>query len=107
MTWRNVETKEFYRGGALRTKDGTIFNPTEATLKAHGYEVYTPPTVEAVKVEPSEMRRMAYEAECDPLLPSIQSYELQGKTEQLEAVKAEWYARHKAIEERYPDEVEE
>lgn len=105
MTYYNSTTKQFYRGGALKTANGTIFNPTEATLKAHGYEVYTPPTVEPIKVEPSELRRMAYEAECDPLLPSIQSYALQGKTEQLEAVKAKWYARHKAIEARYPDEV--
>lgn len=100
MTYYNSTTKTFYRGGALKTAEGAIFNPTAETLKAHGYEPYVAPKVEAEPIPASEQRRMAYEVECDPLLIASLGYEAEGNTEAAEACKAQYLAKKAEIRER-------
>lgn len=104
MTYYNPTTKTFYRSGALKTADGTIFNPTEATLKAHGYEPYTPPlAAEPEPIPASEQRRQAYEQECDPFSMAYVGYMLEGNEEAAAGCKAAYLAKKAEIRERIPD----
>lgn len=105
MTFYNQTANTFYRGGALHTADGTIFNPTEATLKAHGYEPYIAPVVEpkAPTREEIEAARAAdYRATVDPITCEIQRLRDMGGTDEeiaeaearreaaVAAIKAQW-----------------
>lgn len=84
MTYYNPTTNEWYRGGALRTADGTIFNPTAETLYKHGYEPYTPPKVEPAplsKEEISAQRKQAYIQRVDPITAEISRLRDMGGTE--------------------------
>lgn len=101
MRYYNPHTKEWYRGGVLKTKNGLVLNPTDNILKAHGYEPYTPPTLEP---EPaSEQRRQAYVAECDPLLIASLGYEAEGNEEAAQACRAQYLQKKSEIRERIPD----
>lgn len=104
MTYYNPTTNHFYRSGALKTADGAIFNPTEATLKAHGFEPYVAPKVEAEPIPATEQRRMAYEAECDPLLIASLGYEAEGNEEAAAACRAQYLTKKAEIRERIPDD---
>ena len=98
MTFYNKTTNRYYRGGALKTAEGTIFNPSEETLKAHGYEVYVAPVVEPApptNEEISQMRQQAYEAECDQYQRAYLGYTLEGDTAKAESAK-QAYLRAKA-----------
>lgn len=107
MTYYNPTTKQFYRSGALCTKDGTIFNPTEEVLKAHGYEPYTPPRApEPEPVPASEQRRQAYEVECDPLSMAYIGYLMEGDETAAASCKAAYLTKKREIRERIPDEEE-
>ena len=84
MTYYNKDKNTYYRGGALKTAKGTIFNPSEATLKAHGYAPYVapiaepqPPTRENVEA----MRQEAYRLRVDPITCEISRLRDMGGTE--------------------------
>lgn len=104
MTYYNPTTKQFYRSGALRTADGTIFNPNAETLAAHGYEPYTPPPApEPEPISASEQRRMAYEEECDPLSMAYVGYMLEGNETAAAGCKAAYLTKKAEIRKRIPD----
>ena len=105
MTFYNPTTDTYYRGGALKTAEGTIFNPTEATLKAHGYEPYIAPMAEPpapTREEIEQARAAAYRATVDPITCEIQRLRDMGGTaeeiaeaearraEAVAAIKAQW-----------------
>ena len=100
MTYYNKTTNKYYRGGALHTDKGTIFNPSEATLKAHGYAPWTPPVVEPEPIDASELRRQAYEAEADRYLTAYQGYLLEGNLEAAENCKQAYLAKKREIRAR-------
>lgn len=106
MTYYNPDTKTFYRSGALRTADGTIFNPNAETLYKYGYEPYVAPKVEAEPIPATEQRRMAYEQECDPYSMAYVGYMLEGNEEAAEACKAQYLTKKAEIRKRIPDEEE-
>lgn len=105
MTYYNPTTNTYYRGGALKTAEGTIFNPTEATLKAHGYEPYIAPVVEPTAPTHEEIeaaRAAAYRERVDPITCEIQRLRDMGgsaqeiaeaearRAEAVAAIKAQW-----------------
>lgn len=105
MKWHNPTNKQFYSRGPLKTADGTIFNPTAETLKAHGFEPYTPPpAVEPEPIPASEQRRMAYEQECDPYSMAYVGYMLEGNEEAAAGCKAAYLKKKAEIRTRIPDE---
>lgn len=107
MTYYNTDTKQFYRGGVLRTKDGTIFNPTAETLYEFGYEPYTPPPApEPEPIPASDLRRQAYEQECDPYSMAYVGYMLEGNEEAAATCKAAYLTKKAEIRERIPDKEE-
>lgn len=104
MTYYNSTTKTFYRGGALKAADGTIFNPTAETLAKHGFESYAPPPApEPEPIPASELRRQAYEAECDPYSMAYVGYMLEGNEEAAAGCKAAYLAKKAEIRTRIPD----
>lgn len=113
MTFYNTATNTFYRGGALKTADGTIFNPTEATLKAHGYETYTPPPPPPPQPmtheEIEQARAAAYRERVDPITCEIQRLrDMGGSSEKIAEAEARREAAVAAIKEQHPypeDEV--
>ena len=106
MTYYNPTTNTYYRGGALKTADGTIFNPSEATLKAHGYEPYIAPAPKEpaahTREEIEDARAAAYRATVDPITCEIARLRDMGGTddeiaeaearraEAVAAIKAQW-----------------
>ena len=84
MTYYNKTLNKYHRGGALKTAKGTIFNPTEATLKEHGYEPYVVPVVEPTppsRDEVEAMRQEAYRLRVDPITCEISRLRDMGGTE--------------------------
>lgn len=106
MTYYNPTTKTFYRGGAFRTAEGTIFNPTEETLKAHGYEPYTPPVIpphEPTAEEITELRKAAYTTRVDPITCEIERLkEMGGTPEEIEEARYRRSEEVAAIKAEYP-----
>lgn len=107
MTYFNKTTKEFYRGGALKTADGTIFNPTEAALKAHNYEPYTPqpplPPQPMTHEEIEQARAAAYRERVDPITCEIQRLrDMCGSAEEIAEAEARREKAVAAIKEQYP-----
>lgn len=100
MTYYNKATNTYYRGGSLKTAKGTIFNPSVATLKANGFEPWTPPVVEPEPVNTADLRRAAYEAECDQYLIAYQGYMLEGNTAAAENCRAAYLAKKAEIRAR-------
>lgn len=84
MTYYNKTINKHYRGGVLKTNTGTIFNPSTETLKANGYEPYTPPVVEPTPPTHEEveaMRQDAYRNRVDPITCEISRLRDMGGTE--------------------------
>ena len=106
MTYYNPTTDTYYRGGALKTADGTIFNPTEATLKAHGYEPYIPPVVAPpapTREEIEAARASAYRATVDPITCEIARLrDMGGSTEEIAEAEARREAAVEAIKAQWP-----
>lgn len=120
MQWYNKTTNQFYSKGPLKTKDGTIFNPSEETLRKYGFEVFIQPAPQPTPPPmPSELRRKAYQLEVDEKSISYVGYKAdahkarkdgnEALAEQYEAIAdsiLEQIGEKKAeIRERYPDEV--
>lgn len=103
MTFYNPHTNEWYYGGALKTADGLITNPTRQVLLANGFEPYAPPAPEPIPA--SEERRKAYEVECDPLLIASLGYTMEGNDDAAAACRAQYLAKKAEIRERIPDEA--
>lgn len=75
MRWHNPETKEFYSKGPLKTKDGTIFNPTESVLRRYGFEPFIEPVPQPPQPPtPSERRRQEYQIQTDELSTTYVGY---------------------------------
>lgn len=105
MTFYNKTTNKYYRGGALKTAKGTIFNPTEATLKANGYAPYVAPVIEPTpptNEEISQMRQSAYEAECDPYLVAYQGYLVEGDEAKAESARLAYLRAKAEVRKRLP-----
>ena len=84
MTYYNKATNKYYRGGALKTAKGTIFNPTAETLKANGYEPYVAPIAEPQppsREDVEAMRQEAYRLRVDPITCEISRLRDMGGTE--------------------------
>jgi hypothetical protein len=106
MIYYNKMTNKYYRGGALKTAKGTIFNPTEETIKAHGYEEYVAPVIEPqppTEEELAELRRQAYIAECDPLSMAYIGYMLEGDEDKAMSARASYLARKAEIRKRFKE----
>lgn len=104
MIWKN-RNGQHYSGGVLHTERGIIFNPTKEVLLAHGYEPYTPPSApEPEPIPASELRRQAYEAECDPLLIASLGYTMEGDDDAAAACRRAYLSKKAEIRERIPDE---
>lgn len=105
MTYYNKQTSTHYRGGALHTDKGTIFNPSEATLKANGYAPYIAPVVEPTEPtneEISQIRQSAYEAECDPYLVAYQGYLVEGDEAKAESARRAYLRAKAEVRKRLP-----
>lgn len=111
MTYYNSTTNDYYRGGALKTADGTIFNPTEATLKAHGYAPYIAPVVEPTaptREEVEDARAAAYRATVDPITCEIQRLrDMGGSADEIAEAEARRAEAVAAIKAQYPYPEEE
>lgn len=108
MKYYNKTNNKFYRGGALKTAKGTIFNPSEATLKANGYAPYIAPVVEPTpptNEEISRMRQEAYVAECDSLLTAYLGYTAEGDTEKAESARRAYLRAKAEVRKRLPYSV--
>lgn len=103
--WKNKQGK-FYKGGALKTANGVIFNPTEAVLTAHGYEPYEPsaqvqqvPTAEEI----TALRKAAYVQRVDPITCEIERLkEMDGTFEEIEEARNRRAEVVAAIKSEYP-----
>lgn len=106
MTYYNPTTNEWYRGGVLRTAEGTIFNPNAETLAAHGYEPYTPPeSIQQVPTaeEITELRKAAYTTRVDPITCEIERLKEMGGTEaEIESARHRRAEEVAAIKSEYP-----
>lgn len=107
MIYRNPHTNEIYRGGPLKTKTGTIANPSEATLFKYGFEPHVPAPAPAPEPVPAaDLRRMAYENEADCHLRAAIGYEFEGDLARAAEAKAAYLEAKAAIRARYPDSQE-
>lgn len=106
MTYYNPTTNTYYRGGALKTTDGTIFNPAEETLKAHGYEPYIEPVVEPPAPTHSEIeqaRAAAYRERVDPITCEIARLrDMCGSAQEIAEAEARREAAVAAIKAQWP-----
>lgn len=106
MTFYNTTTDKYYRGGALKTAEGTIFNPREETLAKYGYGPYTPPPPPPPQPmtdeEISQMRQAAYVAECDPYLVAYQGYLVEGDAEKAESARKAYLKAKAEVRKRLP-----
>lgn len=111
MEWINHSNGKRYLRGALKTVNGVIFNPTEATLKAHGYEPYIAPKAEPVALTKDEIemaRKQAYIQRVDPITAEIERLKEMGGTEdELADARARRVAEVDAIKAEYPYPTEE
>lgn len=106
MTYYNKTTRKYYRGGALHTAKGTIFNPSEATLKANGYAPYVAPVVEPTpptNAEIEALRAAAYRDRVDPLTCQIQRMaDMGAAASEIDALRAVRDATFYAIQREFP-----
>ena len=105
MTYYNKAINKYYRGGALHTDKGTIFNPSVETLKAHGYAPYVAPVVEPTpptNEEISLMRQSAYEQECDKYQRAYLGYTLEGDEAKAESARRAYLKAKAEVRKRLP-----
>lgn len=111
MTYYNPTTDTYYRGGALKTADGTIFNPSAKTLKAHGYEPYIAPVVEPpaqTREEIEAARASAYRERVDPITCEIARLrDMGGSADEIAEAEARRAEAVAAIKAQYPYPEEE
>lgn len=107
MTYYNPTTNHFYRSGALKTAEGTIFNPNAETLKAHGFEPYMPPEPEEPQPPTAEditrWRKAAYVQRVDPITCEISRLrDMGGTPEEIEVARIRRILEVEAIKAEYP-----